>query len=547
MDRRRLLITLALGAFALAGCSTGQAPAGCKTDPDCPDGKYCAASGACVSQCKTGKECTSGQCSPRGRCVIADGGGDLARLDLIADRNTTDGRPSDLRPGKDAKPWPDGKPQLDKPPADQSKPDVKPVVDVKPVIDVKPSPDLKGDRKNDRYNVDGTAPSTCAQIIGKTCTSSGGQCGTVGTCLLTSTNDGICTCSCTVDDAATPLVNEDSCPDLSTNICGRIAMASGTKQPFCLRKCQPKLGSSDCSAGIACDPLAGSYAGIWDATVCLLPGCTMDADCPVVTSVVCNTATPTCPTGQACLALASTGTQGRCAKAGKCDLASGLCAAHALGKATAKVGDPCKDDTECAGNMSCQLELDMAALGAKKQGGSCTKGSDCCSGVCSAAGTCTTGLCLVQNRNGYCAIQGCAFAGTLTQRACPSGSLCNFLYDGGLCEKTCTLATASSCRGNASDLFGDYECRAWDNLTIGGTPVATGPVCDFGASMPCDLLQASKIDCTTVGDYSSTSNPTQMGCRTLDNKATVDPYDPTGLCLDTTASGTGFRSPLPTP
>ena len=44
---------------------------------------------------------------------------------------------------------------------------------------------------------------------------------------------------------------------------------------------------------------------------------------------------------------------GICVKPGKCDLTSNLCAPHSLGKPTAKIGDPCKDDTECAGNMVC--------------------------------------------------------------------------------------------------------------------------------------------------------------------------------------------------
>jgi hypothetical protein len=534
---RLLRMTLvALGALALAGCSEGQTQSGCKTDPDCPDHTYCAANGKCASQCTTGAQCTSGQCSERGRCLVFDSGGDATKLDAKGDGKATDGKPIDLGPGKDNK-------QIDKLAVDHAKLDTKPVVDVKPWPDVS-KPDLL---KTDTKKADGTSPTTCTQIIGKACTASGGECGTVGTCLLTSTNNGICTCSCTVDDPATPLVNEDSCPDLSKNICGSVEMSSGAIQSYCFHKCQPKIGASDCSAGIACDPVAGAYAGIWDKAICFFPGCTKDADCPVTTSTTCNTTTPSCPTGQACLALVSTSTQGRCAKPGTCDLVSGLCAAHSLGKATAQIGDPCKDDTECAGNMTCQIELDMATLGAKKQGGTCTSDSDCCSGVCSSAGTCTKGLCMVKNRNGYCTIQGCIFASTLTQSACPSGSLCNIFYTAGLCQKACTMATASSCRGNAADLFGDYECRAWNNLTLGGTPVTTAPVCDFGPSMTCNTLQASLLDCTTVGDYSSSSNPTQMGCRTLDNKTTTDLYDPTGLCLDTTSSGTVYRSPLPTP
>lgn len=530
LDRSLTAAALAL-ALAAASCSEGGSSSlSCKKDTECPKGMYCGANSRCATDCLAPKDCPTGMtCSDKGKCVTArDQGSDAV----------TDTRPGgDLPSGKDVTPWVDQSPAKD----------VKPWVDQPKLVDL-PKGDLpKGDlpikpdlKKPDLGKQDGTPVTGCAGIIGKVCTSAGGQCGTAGSCLLTSSTAGICTCTCTTDDPATPLVNEDNCPDLSKNICGKVVLTGGTTQNYCLRKCNPKIGSNDCAAGIACDPASGSYVGLWQHTVCLFPGCTKDADCPVITSTICDTATTPCATGQTCVALASTTTAGRCAKAGKCDLVSGLCGVHALGKATAKVGDPCKDDTECAGNMTCAFEMDMAKVGAKKGGVACTKNSECCSDSCSM--TCATGLCTVNNRNGYCVISGCQFP-TLTPFACPAGSTCNILYLAGRCQKTCALAQKSDCRGNAADYFGDYECRAWDNLTLGGVPIAASPVCDFGTSVPCNLL-GTTLDCTDLGD---STNSTKMGCRTLDNKVTANIHDPTGFCFDDTASGTQIRSPLPTP
>ena len=102
---------------------------------------------------------------------------------------------------------------------------------------------------------------------------------------------------------------------------------------------------------------------------------------------------------------------------------------------------------------------------------------------------------------------------------------------------------ASDCRGNAADYFGDYDCRAWNNLVLGTAQIAASPVCDFGVSVPCDLLGTS-LDCTDLGDA---TNSTNMTCRTLDNKVTSNIRDPTGFCFDSTASGSQIRSPVPTP
>jgi hypothetical protein len=148
----------------------------------------------------------------------------------------------------------------------------------------------------------------------------------------------------------------------------------------------------------------------------------------------------------------------------------------------------------------------------------------------------------VDYRNGYCTIDGCAFASTLTGRACPTGSHCNLLWFGGLCQKACDLSQASDCRNIATDLYGDYECRAWNYLTIGGVMVSAGPVCDFGTAVDCALFAGTTLDCSNLGDSFNTTN---MACRGLDSSIKTNKHDPTGFCLDTTTSGPQFRNPLP--
>jgi len=371
--------------------------------------------------------------------------------------------------------------------------------------------------------------------IGKVC-SGPGSCGTGHYCMAISTTSSICTRTCTPDNPATPLVNEDDCP--SGNVCGTLGSGS-TGQNFCFRKCAPKLGCDDCDTGVSCHPSSGSYVGLRKQAVCLFAGCTSNSGCPVTTGTACDTVQQNCPAGQSCVPTGqgtSSSTLGICAKPGLCDLASGLCAPHNQGIASAKVGDPCNSDLECGNAMYCLFEVDEAKL-LKKGGDTCTDNGDCCSGTC-LYGACTAGLCEVRYRNGYCTVLGCTYAGTLPFRACPTGSTCNHLYGGGLCQLTCTLAQASSCRNNPADLWGDYECRNWSKISLQGAPAAGGPVCDFGFAVPCSIWWQTGVDCTVLGD---TNNPTNMSCRDYKGNAITNPYSPDGRCFDNTASGTAFR------
>jgi len=127
------------------------------------------------------------------------------------------------------------------------------------------------------------------------------------------------------------------------------------------------------------------------------------------------------------------------------------------------------------------------------------------------------------------------FASTLTSRACPTGSSCNTLYLGGMCQKTCDQTVASTCRGNTLDKKGDYECIAWNNLSI-----STAPVCDFGMNLACSFLQTTSgtLSCANLGtDKTAATNPTNMTCRKPDGTVLTNKWDPAGYCYDNTASG----------
>jgi hypothetical protein len=372
-------------------------------------------------------------------------------------------------------------------------------------------------------------------VIGKVCASAA-TCGPGGFCLAVFGTAGVCTRTCIPDDPYTPLINEDNCP--SGSQCGELSTSGSTKQNLCFRKCAPKYGCGDCDYGVACHPSSGWYVGLEKQGVCLFAGCKSNNDCPVTTGIACDTKQQNCPSGQFCtpVSSATTTTQGICAKPGLCDVLSGLCTAHSLGKPTAKVGDPCTGDVDCAGTMTCLYETDEGKL-LKKGGSSCKQNSECCSGTC-LYGTCTAGVCDVRYRNGYCTIQGCSFK-TLANRACPAGSTCNHIYGGGLCQKTCTLSVAGSCRGNPTDLWGDYECRDWSKIAWpAGAPAAGGPVCDFGYAVPCTTWWTSTLDCSVLGDQ---TNSTNMACRDYQGTVLTNKYSPDGRCFDDTASGTKKR------
>ena len=142
----------------------------------------------------------------------------------------------------------------------------------------------------------------------------------------------------------------------------------------------------------------------------------------------------------------------------------------------------------------------------------------------------------VRNRNGYCTIAGCAFASTLTHRACATGSTCTYYAYGGLCYKSCDLTKASTCRNQAKDKHGDYECRAWNNLSIYGTMVSKTPVCEPGYWATCDVFGSTTLSCSYLGLHNK-GNPTKMSCRDPKSGKGLPKGSPSGYCLDNTASG----------
>ena len=58
---------------------------------------------------------------------------------------------------------------------------------------------------------------SCQSTIGARCSASSPRCGNL-TCVALDTGVSVCSIACTPDDPMTPLVNEDSCPQLSTQV-----------------------------------------------------------------------------------------------------------------------------------------------------------------------------------------------------------------------------------------------------------------------------------------------------------------------------------------
>ena len=344
-----------------------------------------------------------------------------------------------------------------------------------------------------------TGPGPC-KSIGAACAADK-ECCTGYTCAKLFSGARLCTKKCTQDNKQTPLVNEDTCPGSPNNfVCANIA-SPPTSDLRCLKRCNPQGGYNPCPAGLACDPLTTVMTVSSDKAVCGWPACKTGKDCPVHLSKLCTPASPAwqcqgMPAGVYCAPVFLSSFSGRCAYEGVCEPKSGLCTTHKLGKAAAKVGDPCVDDRDCGGSMECLM-----------------------GGSTSGVGYWT---------NGYCAIRGCAFS-TLKTRACPSGSTCSLNYYGGRCLKTCDLSVASSCRGYAKDSHGDYECRAWNN-----TKATTAPVCEGGFVVPCSNFTGTKLTCAVLG---GTGNPTDMACRDLNTGQKLSQHHVNGYCLDNTSSG----------
>jgi hypothetical protein len=330
------------------------------------------------------------------------------------------------------------------------------------------------------------------------------------TCVQVSSSKGIGICSreCIPDDPASPLSNEDNCP--SGFVCASFVFTSATFN-YCLKKCTPDLSKNTCPASSkqTCHPVSTRYSGELDTAVCWYLACEDDKDCPVFSDVDCVADTECASVGADAFC---DDNELRCARPGNCTV-SGMCGPHTYGSATGKVGDPCTSDFQCPNNGFCNQETNDAE----------------------AIGSIYT--------NGYCAVMNCStfFAANMSEFTCPAGSVCHNLYYGGVCFKSCTLDDPSSCRGQAQDKGGDYECYSyatWQAAT--GVPAATAPVCMTTAFQDCAGWAGSSYDCSV---YADTGNPTNMVCRDrFTGIPTTDKYDVTGVCLDDTASGP-FQQP----
>lgn len=319
---------------------------------------------------------------------------------------------------------------------------------------------------------------------------------------------GICSKACTADNTNTPLVDEDSCPKPGYKCA---TFGSGTSAyHYCLKTCSPSTTTNPCPAksGTTCHPRSTQWGGLTTA-VCIWPACTSNKDCPVNMNKSCTKDSDCTSFGTDAFCESSLQ---MCARPGKCTT-GGICGTHTLGKSTAKIGDPCNDDRDCPSNGSCLTEgTSSSAVG-------------------------------VNNRNGYCTVAGCAFATSVTDYSCGTTADCNFLYYGGICFKTCDLTKATECRGYSKDNGGDYECYAWDNLSVSGKSVTSKPICQSAASITCDTFGTTgSLDCSSLG---LTGNTTNMTCRDRDTGVKKsNKFDTNGVCLDDTASGT-FKTATP--
>jgi hypothetical protein len=476
---RKSLLLVAI--FSAVGCAGGQA-ATCTDDQECPAGRYCNASNSCTSDCTSAAQCNGLACNDRGKCVNPveiDAGGKTIDSGMFVDATFDAGTVPDQLPAIDGPITVDQ--LVDAPPTDGDGP----LVNADSNVDTSSDAVLPIDGPPGDFII-----SPECSLVGKHCNSDL-ECGS-GFCLGTSENQGgVCVCNCTV---------ETDCPTNAT--CASVPLSNGQIPSLCLQECVPQLGSNSCDSPLACKPNAGRFT-FNDTAVCAFMACTTGADCPVMTATVCDTSNPVaCSIGQDCVSTSSTTTAGRCANSGSCDTLSGICKPHSQGNATAKNGDPCDSDFDCGNAMQCDLERLVDGV--------------------------------TQSRNGYCVTQGCNFSSTLPQFACPTGSHCNLLYGGGICQKSCDLTVAADCRGNAADQAGDYECRALNNISAGGQQITAGPVCDWGPSFSCDTFSSSGLTCEDVGLF---PNSTNMACRAPDGTLKVDTQDPTGYCLDTTSSG----------
>jgi hypothetical protein len=319
------------------------------------------------------------------------------------------------------------------------------------------------------------------------------------------TGISICSSSCTPDDPSTPLVNEDSCPDPSKHTCGPTNPLLPSSQHLCVRRCTPQYGSNVCGGSLACHWKSTSYSGAIDEAVCVHQRCNSAKACPIFLSQSCTVnAAGQCASipGTFCAEDERSLTGGTCALPGACESASGLCLPHAS-TGLGAIGAACKDERDCKSGMRCDRERSTVGE--------------------------------IHARGGYCTLEGCAFAKGMPQRSCPSGSVCQRLFPGGLCFKSCKLETASDCRGNPNDKHGDYDCYAWNNLSAGGAMIADAPTCEPADSYPCNFFGTSPLDCSYLG--TTPGNPTGMSCRNRKTGAVLPQSSPAGLCLDTTASG----------
>ncbi len=280
-----LLALLALVPAAASRCASPQ----CEINSDCPARQYCSIDNFCLQECAEDRDCEGrGVCNPNGRCVMpeADAGPDAppdAAPDAATDLTQPDAAPDMTAPPPDVTPPP---PDMTAPP-----PDVTP-----PPPDVTPPPDVV---RPDAAPPRGAYLDPCTSTVD--CQSM--DCAPLGAasgfCTRTCSSRRDCgdgyQCArgrCVADDTGTP------CDPRGATACAFACFGNGASgRGHCTREC---ASGRDCPAGYGCQVVSGmpvcveveapcARAADCDTNLCVgvgpsFSGCTATcrtaADCP---------------------------------------------------------------------------------------------------------------------------------------------------------------------------------------------------------------------------------------------------------------------------
>jgi hypothetical protein len=244
-----LLALLSLVPLIASRCASPQ----CQINSDCPQRQYCTPENICLQECAEDRDCEGrGVCSPNGRCIAPmklDAGPDAApdaTLDVAAEPSLD---APDVAPPPDLAPPPDVTPPPDLPP---------PPPDLPPPPDVAPPPDVT---PRGAYLDPCTSTVDCQSMD---CAPLGGA---SGFCTRSCTSRRDCgdgyLCArgrCVADDTGA------ACNPVGASACAAYCFGnSASGRGHCTRECS---SGRDCPAGYACQPVSGTPVCVEVETTC---------------------------------------------------------------------------------------------------------------------------------------------------------------------------------------------------------------------------------------------------------------------------------------